>query len=164
LGQLALANFANEEGLQRVGSTDYTETLASGQAVIGAPGTGGRGTLAGGSLELSNVDISTEFANLIVAQRAFEANAKAVTTFDQITQDTINLKQAPAHFKRFDVLWTPTVLFLDSSGIERRRIEGYLPRGEFSAQLELALGRIAFMHKQWAEAEKWYNDVEEVNR
>jgi flagellar hook protein FlgE len=93
LGQLALASFASEQGLQRAGNTDYTETLASGQAVVGAAGTGGRGTLAGGSLELSNVDISTEFANLIVAQRAFEANAKAVTTFDQISQDTINLKQ-----------------------------------------------------------------------
>jgi len=93
LGQLALASFANEEGLQRVGATDFTETLASGQAVIGIPGTGGRGTVAGGALELSNVDIASEFSNLIVAQRAFEANAKAVTTFDQITQDTINLKQ-----------------------------------------------------------------------
>jgi flagellar hook protein FlgE len=93
LGQLALANFANEQGLERVGNTDYTETLASGQAVVGTPGTGGRGTLAGGSLELSNVDISSEFANLIVAQQAFEANAKAVTTFDQISQDTINLIQ-----------------------------------------------------------------------
>jgi flagellar hook protein FlgE len=92
LGQLALASFADEQGLQRVGATDYSQTLASGQAVVGTPGTGGRGTLAGGSLELSNVDIATEFANLIVAQRAFEANAKAVTTFDQITQDTINLK------------------------------------------------------------------------
>jgi flagellar hook protein FlgE len=92
LGQLALASFADEQGLQRAGSTDYNQTLASGQAVVGAAGTGGRGTLAGGSLELSNVDIATEFANLIVAQRAFEANAKAVTTFDQITQDTINLK------------------------------------------------------------------------
>ncbi len=94
LGQLALASFANEQGLQRAGNTDYSATLASGQAVVGTAGTGGRGTLAGGSLELSNVDISTEFANLIVAQRAFEANAKAVTTFDQISQDTINLKQS----------------------------------------------------------------------
>jgi flagellar hook protein FlgE len=92
LGQLALASFADNQGLQNSGGTDYTQTLASGQAVIGVAGTGGRGTLSGGSLELSNVDIATEFANLIVAQRAFEANAKAVTTFDQITQDTINLK------------------------------------------------------------------------
>ncbi len=93
LGQLALANFANVNGLQLDGSTDYSPTLASGQAVVGIPGAGGLGTLTGGSLELSNVDIATEFANLIVAQRGFEADAKAVTTFDQITQDTIALKQ-----------------------------------------------------------------------
>jgi flagellar hook protein FlgE len=93
LGQIVLATFANQQGLQRIGNTDFTPTLASGQAVAGTPGTGGRGTLSGGALELSNVDIATEFANLIVAQRAFEANARAVTTFDQITQDTINLKQ-----------------------------------------------------------------------
>jgi flagellar hook protein FlgE len=93
LGGLALANFPNVEGLQLDGSTDYTPTLASGPAVIGVPGTGSLGTISGGSLELSNVDIATEFANLIVAQRGFEADAKAVTTFDQITQDTIALKQ-----------------------------------------------------------------------
>jgi len=94
LGQVALANFANVQGLQRVGNTNYTATLASGQAVIGTPGTAGTGTLAGGALELSNVDISTEFANLIVAQNAFEANAKAVTTFDTIMSDTINMMPA----------------------------------------------------------------------
>ena len=93
LGQIALANFANVNGLQLNGSTDYTPTLASGPAVIGVPGSGELGTLSGGSLELSNVDIATEFANLIVAQRGFEADAKAVTTFDQILQDTIALKQ-----------------------------------------------------------------------
>src|SRR6202453_4080389 len=93
LGQIALANFANVNGLQLDGSTDYSPTLASGAAVVGVPSAGVLGTLAGGSLELSNVDIATEFANLIVAQRGFEADAKAVTTFDQITQDTIALKQ-----------------------------------------------------------------------
>jgi flagellar hook protein FlgE len=93
LGQMALASFASNDGLQLSGNTDYSPTLASGQAVIGAPGTAGRGTLSGGALELSNVDIATEFANLIVAQRGFEADAKAITTFDQITQDTIALKQ-----------------------------------------------------------------------
>src|SRR5579863_2295024 len=93
LGQVALATFANNDGLQLQGNTDFTPTLDSGQAVVGAAGTGGRGTLSGGALELSNVDIATEFANLIVAQRGFEADAKAVTTFDQITQDTIALKQ-----------------------------------------------------------------------
>jgi len=93
LGQVALANFANVNGLQLNGSTDFTPTLASGPPTVGIPGTGGLGTLSGGSLELSNVDIATEFANLIVAQRGFEADAKAVTTFDQILQDTIALKQ-----------------------------------------------------------------------
>jgi flagellar hook protein FlgE len=93
LGQLALANFANVDGLRLDGTTDYTPTLASGPAVVGVPGTGSLGSISGGSLELSNVDIATEFANLIVAQRGFEADAKAVTTFDQITQDTIALKQ-----------------------------------------------------------------------
>ncbi len=93
LGQLATATFANSEGLLRAGNNDFTETLASGQAVVGGPGTSGRGTLAGGALELSNVDIAKEFAALIVAQRSFQANAKVVTTFDQVTQDTINLKQ-----------------------------------------------------------------------
>jgi flagellar hook protein FlgE len=93
LGQLALASFANQNGLQLDGSTDYSPTLASGPAVVGIPGAGGLGTVTGGALELSNVDIATEFANLIVAQRGFEADAKAITTFDQITQDTIALKQ-----------------------------------------------------------------------
>jgi flagellar hook protein FlgE len=93
LGELALANFANVDGLQLSGNTDYSPTLASGPAVVGVPGAGGLGTLSGGALELSNVDIASEFANLIVAQRGYEADAKAVTTFDQITQDTIALKQ-----------------------------------------------------------------------
>jgi flagellar hook protein FlgE len=93
LGQLALANFANPDGLQLDGSTDYSPTLASGAAVDGVPGTGSLGTISGGALEESNVDIATEFSNLIVAQRGYEADAKAVTTFDQIMQDTIALKQ-----------------------------------------------------------------------
>jgi flagellar hook protein FlgE len=93
LGQIALASFSNNNGLQLNGDTDFSPTLASGQAVVGVPGAGGLGTLSGGSLELSNVDIAAEFANLIVAQRGFESDAKAVTTFDQITQDTIALKQ-----------------------------------------------------------------------
>ncbi len=94
LGQIALANFANTQGLQRVGNNDFSSTLSSGAAVAGAPGAGGLGTLSGGSLELSNVDIATEFSALIVAQRDYEANARTITTFDQVMQDTINLKTA----------------------------------------------------------------------
>ncbi|HEX6880533.1 MAG TPA: flagellar hook protein FlgE [Terriglobales bacterium] len=93
LGQIALANFANLQGLLREGHNCFSATLSSGQAVVGEPGTGGRGTLAGGALELSNVDIASEFARLILAQRGFQANARAMTTFDEITQETINLKR-----------------------------------------------------------------------
>jgi flagellar hook protein FlgE len=94
LGQIALANFANAQGLERVGNNNFSTSLASGAAIIGAPGTGGLGEVEGGSLETSNVDIATEFSALIVAQRDYEANARTVTTFDQVTQDTINMKQA----------------------------------------------------------------------
>jgi flagellar hook protein FlgE len=93
LGQILLANFANVQGLDRNGSNEYVATLASGEADLGIPGTGGRGTLTGGSLEQSNVDISTEFANLIVAESGYQANAKVVTTLDTVVQDTINLIQ-----------------------------------------------------------------------
>jgi flagellar hook protein FlgE len=93
ISQVAVASFANVGGLARTGSNSYQATLGSGAANVGSAGTGGRGSLQGGSLELSNVDIATEFARLIVAQRGYQANAKTVTTFDQVTQDTINLKQ-----------------------------------------------------------------------
>jgi len=97
IGQIALANFANYQGLELTGGNNYTATLASGQPVIGTAGTGGRGTMTGGALELSNVDISTEFTNLIVVQQGFEANARMVTTFDSITQDTLNLQATPGN-------------------------------------------------------------------
>ena len=93
LGQIALASFADEQGLTRTGNNDYSPTLASGQPTVGAPTSGGLGSISGGALEQSNVDIATEFANLIVAQRSYEANARVVTTFDTIAQDTIALKQ-----------------------------------------------------------------------
>jgi len=93
IGAFVTASFSNQEGLQRVGNNNYSATLSSGQAVVGTPGTGGRGKLAGSTLELSNVDMATEFSKLITAQRTFEANAKTITTFDEITQDTINLKR-----------------------------------------------------------------------
>jgi flagellar hook protein FlgE len=91
VGQLALANVANVQGLALQGNGDYATTLASGTASIGASGTAGRGTLEDGALEESNVNISAEFSDLIIAQRAFEANSKAVTTFDTVTQETINM-------------------------------------------------------------------------
>jgi flagellar hook protein FlgE len=92
LGQIALASFADNQGLSRTGNNDFSPTLASGQPTIGAPTSGGLGSISGGALEQSNVDIATEFANLIVAQRSYEANARVVTTFDQVAQATIALK------------------------------------------------------------------------
>ncbi|MGA2561342.1 MAG: flagellar hook-basal body complex protein [Terracidiphilus sp.] len=91
VGQLAIATVSNEQGLVDQGSTEYQATTASGDAAIGVAGNGGRGTIEGSSLEASNVNISAEFSDLIVAQRAFEANSKAVTTFDTVTQETINM-------------------------------------------------------------------------
>jgi flagellar hook protein FlgE len=91
VGQLAIATVNSQQGLVDVGSTEYQTTSASGQASVGVAGAGGRGTLEGSSLEASNVNISAEFSNLIIAQRAFEANSKAVTTFDTVTQETINM-------------------------------------------------------------------------
>lgn len=91
VGQLALANVSNLQGLKALGNSEYATTLASGTAAIGTSGTNGLGTLEGGAVEESNVNISAEFSHLIIAQRGFEANSKAITTFDTITQETINM-------------------------------------------------------------------------
>jgi flagellar hook protein FlgE len=89
IGQVAVASVANTAGLTASGNNNFATTAASGQATIGVAGAGGRGTIDDGALEQSNVNISTEFSNLIVAQRAFEANSKTVTTFDQVSQDVL---------------------------------------------------------------------------
>ena len=94
LGQIALATFANYDGLTNLGSNDYQTSLASGAPSVAAPGTGGSGTLDGGSLEASNVDIATAFTMLIQAERGYEANAKAITTADDVMQASINLIQS----------------------------------------------------------------------
>ena len=91
VGQFAIASITNEQGLTRLGDNNYQTTLASGQATIGTAGSNGRGTIQDQAVEGSNVDISTQFSDLIVAQRAFEANSKAITTFDTVTQETINM-------------------------------------------------------------------------
>ena len=91
LGQVAVASFGNVQGLTQTSSGDLVPTTASGAAVIGVAGAGGNGTIEGAAVEGSNVDLSTEFANMIVAQQGYEANAKALTTFDQISQATIQL-------------------------------------------------------------------------
>jgi flagellar hook protein FlgE len=89
VGQIAVASVANKQGLIMSGNNNYKTSAASGLASIGVAGTGGRATIEDQALEESNVDIATEFSNLIIAQRSFEANSKTVTAFDTITQDTI---------------------------------------------------------------------------
>ena len=93
LGQVAVASFSNNQGLVAVGNNNYQASAASGAAVVGLAGTGGRGTVIGGSVEQSNVNIATEFAKLIVAQQAYSANAKSITTFNQVSQATIAMLQ-----------------------------------------------------------------------
>jgi thioredoxin-related protein len=67
-----------------------------------------------------------------------------------------HIKEHPAYFKRFEAVWTPTILVMDSQGVERYRIEGYLPKNWFRARLEMGLARVQFMHKKFADAEKIY--------
>ena len=91
VGEVAVALVSNPDGLTLAGGNDYSVTNASGSVTVGTGRVGGRGTIEGEALEQSNVDISSEFSNLIVAQRAFEANSKTVTTFDEVTQEAIGM-------------------------------------------------------------------------
>jgi flagellar hook protein FlgE len=94
LGQIALATFPNEQGLLQTGNGNYMSSLASGLPSVGVAGTGGRGTLQAGALEGSNVDISTQFSKLILAQQSYQANARAFNISAQIfNQSTLNLGQ-----------------------------------------------------------------------
>ncbi len=93
LYQLTLANFNNPNGLEKEGSNLYSETIESGVAYTGAAGTGGLGTISSNSLEESNVDLATEFVKLIVAQRAYQANSKVITTTDEILETLMNIKR-----------------------------------------------------------------------
>lgn len=93
LAQVALANFANNTGLQAEGGNVYSRTGNSGEPLVGAANTGRRGGIAGSKLEMSNVDLSRSLTQLIVVQRGFQANSKAVTTSDQILNTLLNLKQ-----------------------------------------------------------------------
>ncbi|TFC90244.1 flagellar hook protein FlgE [Cryobacterium sinapicolor] len=93
IARIALATFTNPGGLEKAGSSAYRATFNSGIAALGAPGDGGLGSLSGGTLEMSNVDLSQEFTNLIVAQRGFQANARIITTSDEVLQELTNLKR-----------------------------------------------------------------------
>lgn len=93
LGQVALARFANPAGLQRAGSTMFVDTVNSGEAQIEAAGVPGYGQIAPSSLEMSNVDLSEEFTEMIITQRGFQANSRIITTSDEMLQELVNLKR-----------------------------------------------------------------------
>ena len=91
LGQLAIANFANPQGLQQLTDTNWAQTFASGNVVQGTAGAAGFGTVQASALESSNVDLTTELVNMITEQRAFQANAQVITTADQMSQTVIGI-------------------------------------------------------------------------
>ncbi len=91
LGQVALATFVNPSGLQRSGQNLFQIGLNSGDPAVGAAGSGGRGTVASGYLEASNVDMAREFTNMILAQRGFQASSRIITTSDEMLQELVNL-------------------------------------------------------------------------
>ena len=93
VAQVAMAKFTNPAGLEKAGNSEYRITANSGGAVLGTAGSGGFGAIAAGSLEMSNVDLSQEFTNLIVAQRGFQANARIITTSDEVLNELTNLKR-----------------------------------------------------------------------
>ncbi len=92
LGQVVLSAFTNTSGLAPLGGSAWGETFASGQPILGGAGSNGLGTVQSGALEDSNVEVSQELVNMIVAQRNFQANAKVIQTEDAITQTVINLR------------------------------------------------------------------------
>ena len=92
LGQVALATFPSETGLQQIGNNAWTQTAASGAPVTGAPGTGNNGVLQTSATEDSNVDLTTELVNMMTAQRNYQANAQTIKTQDTVMQTLINLR------------------------------------------------------------------------
>lgn len=93
IGQLALATFANDRGLEKAGNNTYVETNNSGQANIGESGIAGKGSLLAGALEMSNVDLSEQMTDMIVTQRGFQSNAKTIQTADTLLETVLSLKR-----------------------------------------------------------------------
>jgi flagellar hook protein FlgE len=93
MAQLALADFVNPNGLEKVGETSFRASANSGAPEIGVAGEGRRGTLIGGALEMSNVDLAAEFTNLILAQRGFQASSRVITTSDSVLEELVNIKR-----------------------------------------------------------------------
>jgi flagellar hook protein FlgE len=93
VGQLAMAMVRNPESMIAIGNSNFQLSARSALPAIGLPGTGGRGLVLGGAVEGSTVDIAREFTNLIVFQRGYQANSRVITTADELSQETINLKR-----------------------------------------------------------------------
>lgn len=91
IGQLALASIANPDSLESVGDNNLAATASTAVAAVGAAGSGGRGSIVAGSLESSNVDIATEFTNLLTYERSYQAASRVITTSDQLLQETVDL-------------------------------------------------------------------------
>jgi len=91
-GQIEIANFRNPQGLQPLGDNQWARTFSSGDAVVGVPGDGNLGILQAGALEESNIDLTGELVNMIVAQRIYQANAQTIKTQDQVLQTLVNLR------------------------------------------------------------------------
>jgi flagellar hook protein FlgE len=92
LGQVALANFANPQGLRQLGDTSWAESFDSGVALVGQPGSASLGNVQSGALEGSNVDLTEQLVSMITAQRNFQANSQVIKTEDTITQTIINIR------------------------------------------------------------------------
>jgi len=93
IGQIALALFTNPGGLMKVGGNAYLPTVNSGEPIVGPADSGGRGKIASGYLEMSNVDLAQEFTSMIMAQRGFQANSRVITTSDEVLQELVNLRR-----------------------------------------------------------------------
>ncbi len=93
LARVALATFNNDSGLLRDGQNAFLETNTAGLATIGSPNSGGRGIVTANTLELSNVDVTQEFTDLIISQRGYQANSRIITTTDEVMQEALNLKR-----------------------------------------------------------------------
>ena len=93
IGQIALATFANDRGLEKAGDNNYVETNNSGQANVGESGVAGKGSILSGALEMSNVDLSEQMTDMIVTQRGFQSNAKTIQTADTLLETVLSLKR-----------------------------------------------------------------------
>jgi flagellar hook protein FlgE len=93
LGQIAMASFTNPGGLEKVGETAFSQSINSGEALLGPSGIAGKGKIVSGTLEMSNVDLAEQFTDMIVTQRGFQSNSKTIQTSDQMLQELLTLKR-----------------------------------------------------------------------